>query len=304
MENKNIKTSRKAKGKGHEALAVLAAFMAALSLASCGGKREPPRMSIDFQSARKSFGSGISISPMDAVATEGDEIIIAPQKEGVVYTVSGYHRGQIEVKTKDTVLKLAGAFIENTDGKAAVKATSKIEVSAAAGTDNYLVSTGRNFSRTAALSGKKSLVVGGSGRLFVSGNVCHGSESSGMKIKGSGEFHFQGTRKGSAISCETFEVEPDKDFTCFVLNSKNGIKADDKILIRSGNFRLYDNGTALKTELSRRETAKPRSITLSGGEFRLFGNGSDFSTDEGAFDAEGATIIDEGNGGGNTAQGE
>ncbi len=290
--------------KKRTALATLA-FMAGMSLMSCIQKSEPPKMTIDFQSARESFGSEITISPMEAVRFQGDEIIIAPAKEGVTYTISGYHRGQIEVKTKDTVLKLSGAFIENTGGKSAIKATSKIEVSAASGTDNYLVSTGRNFSRSAALSGDKSLVVGGSGRLFVSGNVCHGSESTGMKIKGSGEFYFQGTDKGSAISCETFQVEAEKTFTCFVLNSKNGIKADEKIHIKSGNFRLYNNERAMKTDLSKQEGSKTRSITLSGGEFRFFGNKENIVTDKGFFNSQGATIIkEEETEGKNTAQGE
>ncbi len=284
----------------------LISFLGLLSLvlASCLQKSESPKMTIDFKNARESFSHTFSVSPMDFVTIDGNEIIIAPTKEGLVYTLSGYHKGQVEVKTKDTVLKLSGAFIENTEGKAAIKATSKIEVSAASGTDNYLVSTGRNFSRSAALSGKKSLVVGGSGRLFVSGNVCHGSESSGMKIKGSGEFYFQGTEKGSAISCETFEVEPEKTFTCFVLNSKNGIKADEKIHIKSGNFRLYNNGTALKTELSKQATSKPRSITLSAGEFRLFGNRKISVTNEGAFNADGAEIINEDEMGQEKARGE
>ena len=265
-----------------------------LILSSCSQK-SGGRMEIDFDNARQMYaGQKISITPDDfSIEKNGREIVIAPGVEGKTYTISGYFNGQIEVKTRNTVLKLENAFLENTGGKSAIKCLAKTEISAAQGTENYVVSTGRSFSKSGAVSAKKNLVLGGSGALYVSGNVCHGVEADEAKIKGSGKFVIQGTRGGSAISCESFSVEGGKTFKCYLLNSKNGLKADGAIAIKSGNFFIYDNGTALKTNRSKKPSAKPHSITLSGGAFRAAGNGTLAATDDGAFSTDGAEIVEE-----------
>ena len=74
------------------------------------------------------------------------------------------------------------------------------------------------------------------------------------------------------------------------MNAKNGIKADRTIKIGSGNFHLYNNGTALKTDSDEKSPRQVQAITLSGGKFYLFENGI-FVNQETALDASGAEIF-------------
>ena len=262
------------------------------AFSSCLNRYAEPKLKIDWKNPRASYGNTITIEPADGSVTFGkNEIIIAPQAENQTYTVSGYYNGQIISKTKNTIIKLNNAYLESTLGKAALKCTAKTEISAVNGTTNYIVADGKSFSRNAALQGKKDLVIGGSGILNVKGDIYHAVEADDVKIKGSGTFLFEGTRKGSAINCQTFTAEEDKTFSCYVLNSRNGIKADDMILIKSGNFYFYDNALALKTSLSKSHKSKPRQITLRGGTFHTFNNQKLYQTDKDAYDATGSTFI-------------
>ena len=245
---------------------------------------------IDIDGARGKFGK-ISVTPSDrTVSVSGGKIVIAPKKENAVYTISGYFSGQIVSKTKNTEIRLNGAFIENTAGLPAIFCEAKTEISTAQGTENYVVSSGNGEKKSAAIQSKKNLVLGGSGALHVSGSVCHGIKADDVKIKGSGKFLIQGTERGSAISCENFIVEKGKNFACHLLNSKNGVKADETILVQSGNFFLESLGTAFKTDKKKDDPKKPHSITLSGGTFRAAGVQNFQSTEKGAYKADGAKI--------------
>ncbi len=250
-------------------------------------------MKIDFESERASFRSDILITPTDGVSFSKGKIVIAPKREDATYTISGYFDGQIVCSTKNTILKLDGAFLENREGKSALKCNAKTEIASVRKSKNYIVSTGFNFSRTGALQSNRTLILGGSGELFVCGGSCHGIEADDVKIKGSGKLVVQGTKNGSALKCESLEVEKDKQFVAYFLNSKNGIKADNSIFISSGTFFLYNNSTALKTKTSHVSKKKAHSIELSGGTFHLFSNQKSAETDDGAFLSEGAEIFEE-----------
>ena len=265
-----------------------------LLLCACVEKQTATKMTIDAGFAREAYkDTPLTVEPMDYVTITAHTVTIAPHDENVTYTLRGYFNGQVVNKTKNTVLKLDGAYLENTSGKAAVRCTAKTEISTARDSVNYIVSRGRGFAKTGAVQGKRGLILGGSGTLYVDGKICHGIEAEDVKMKGSGTFYIDGTRRGSAISCEAFEVEPEKTFSAYLINAKNGIKADGKIMIASGTFYLYDNGTALKTETSTGANKKARAITLAGGTFHVTGNGALYITAAGAFNAAGATFVNE-----------
>ncbi len=275
-------------------LAITLTVASIFFVVSCVDSSFTPKITIDTESAKSSYGNEITISPMnDSVTVTKNEITFAPENEGEVYYISGYFKGQIINKTKNTVLRLNNAYIEYDRGKAAVKCSAKTEISAAPDSVNYIVSTGRSFSKNAALQGKRGITLGGSGNLYIVGNVCHGLEGDDIKIKGSGNFYIQGRKTGSAITCNNLEVDTDKSFNCYLLNSKNGIKADGTIKIASGNFFLYNNKTALRTEISKKTSAKARGILLSGGIFHLYGNHKLYKTNDGAYNGAGATFIEE-----------
>ena len=268
----------------------LISILSILLLSSCV-ENSAPKMEIDTESAKSSFGKEISISPMDdSVRVSKNKIVISPDSENVTYIISGYFNGQIVVNTKNTELKLANAFIENTSGKPAIKANAKTEISTAKNTENFIVSRGRSFSKNAALSSSRTLILGGSGTLNIKGKICHAVEAEDVKIKGSGVFFLEGTKRGSALTCESLEIEKDKTFTAFFLNSKNGIKADKTMSISSGNFHFYNNETALKTDTKKESPKQAHGIKLSGGKFYFVENTNFVITDDDAFDATDAEI--------------
>lgn len=266
-------------------------FLIVILLFSCAQKPDF-KISIDTKSDKSSYGEFV-ISPNDGTVTKkGGTIKIAPKNEETTYTISGYYSGQIIVETKNTVLRLENAYLENVAGKSAVVCNEKTEISTAKGSKNYIVSSGRSFVKEGALRGKKGLVIGGSGTLFVKGKP-HGIEAEDVKIKGSGTFYIEGTKKGSAIKCENLETEDGKNFSAYFLNSKNGVKADGSIKIKSGKFYIYDNGTAMKTDTEKDSAKEKHEIKLFGGEFHFAGNGAMFATDDGNLDTSGAVIIEE-----------
>ena len=272
---------------------ILFTAIALCTLSSCV-ETFTPKMEIDAESAKSSYLNALQISPMDdSVKVEKGKITIAPKEEDSVYIISGYFKGQIKINTKNTVLKLANAYLENDSGKPAILAKAKAEISSMKDSENYIVSRGRSFAKKGAVEAERGLVLGGSGTILIKGEVCHAVEAEDVKIKGSGVFYLEGTKRGSALTCETLEVEKDKTFSAFFLNAKNGIKADQTISIASGNFHLYSNDTALKTDTARDSPKKPHGITLSGGKFYLAENANFAQTDENAFDASGAEIATE-----------
>ena len=271
---------------------IITITLLALILSSCMEQKPNTKISIDTENSRESYGKTVSIEPRDdSVKIQRGKITLSPRQENTIYTISGYFNGQIIVKTKNTILKLDNAFLENTSGKPAIKANAKTELSSAKDSTNYIVTSGRNFSKIGAISADRSLVLGGGGTLYVKSMVAHAIEAEGVKIKGSGNFYFEGTEKGSALNCDSLEVEKDKNFTAYFLNSKNGIKADKHIKVESGNFHLYNNFTAIKVEP--KSQIVPEGVVLSGGKYYLFENRNFISAPENTVNTTGAEIRSE-----------
>ncbi|MBR1714475.1 MAG: carbohydrate-binding domain-containing protein [Treponema sp.] len=249
---------------------------------------------IDIDGARQSYGRTLTITPSDRTVTIAeDRIVIAPKKEDVTYTISGYFNGQIVSRTKNTVLKFSNAFIENDKGLPAVYCEAKTEISTAAGTVNYVVSSGDSSEKAAAIHGKKNMALGGSGTLYAVGRVYHGIKADDVKIKGSGNFYLQGTDKGSALNCRSLTVEKGKTFKAYFLNSKNGVKADDSILIQSGSFFMQNLGTAFKTDTKEDAPKTQHFIRLTGGSVVASGVKNLHKTEGGAWQASGASVREE-----------
>lgn len=274
-------------------------LMMSLILFSACVEENEYKISIDSVEAKKNFNSKLSITPTDSSVTVGRNIIIiAPQNEGVEYELSGYFNGQIEVYTKNTVIKLNNAYLENTFGKPVFRMKAKTELSTVKKSVNYIVTGGMGYLNNAAIQSKNSLSVGGSGVLFVKGGVWHGIEADDVKIKGSGKYYFEGTKDGSAIKCKSLTVEPEKSFSSYFINSKNGIKADEAVNIASGIFYFYDNDTVFKTEKPRKRdgdfspecSIKPE-ISLSGGTFHFYNNQELYQPKEIMYNPDGAVFI-------------
>ena len=243
---------------------------------------------------KASYGTELTIEPMNkTVKKSGKNIVITAKGEGETYIISGYFDGQIITRTKNTILKLNGAYLENTSGKPAVFADAKVEISSANGTVNCIASRGKSTEKPGALHCRKNLVLGGSGTLYISGGVYHGIKCDDAKIKGSGVLFARGTASGAALNCQTLTVEKDKSFTAHFVDSKNGIKADEAITVNSGTFYITGTETALKTNKKKDEPKVKHSITLNGGTFYVSGNKKLHSTDDGAFTASGAKILEE-----------
>lgn len=251
-----------------------------LLFSTCVEETVPSKITIDTMSEKKSYGEKIAISPLDdSVTITRGKITLAPHEENVTYTISGYFAGQIVSTTKNTIIKLNNAYLENMAGRPVIRCSAKTEISTAKNSTNYIVSRGRSFSKIGAIQTKRALVLGGSGTLYVKGSICHGIEAEDVKLKGTGIFYIEGTRRGSALTCESLSVEKEKSFAAYFLNAKNGIKADDTISIQSGNFHLYNNGTAFKTDLSKQSSDKSHAVSLTGGTFYLYKNASLYETD-------------------------
>ena len=169
---------------------------------------------------------------------------------------------------------------------------AKTEISTFAGTENYVVSTEKNAAKTAAIQCKKNLEIGGSGTLYMVGNVYHAAKGDDVKLKSSGNLYFQGTSEDSGINCENLLVEKSKTFKAYFLNSKNGVKADFTIKIASGEFYFYDNKTALKTDTKKDDPKNPHGIDLTGGTISASGNENFYKTDEKAYKTKGAKIVE------------
>lgn len=261
-------------------------FIAALTFG------QPSQDHLNSESAKSSYGKEFTITPMNSsVKITKRTVTITPKTEGETYTLSGYFNGQIINRTKNTILKLNGAYLENTNGEPAIFSEAKIEISSAKGTVNYLISSGRNESKTAALQCKKNLVIGGSGTTCILGNVYHAVKADEIKLKGSGVFYAQGTKKGASINCQSLTVEKDKTFTAYLINSKNGVKADGTINIQSGEFYLSNLETGFKTNTIKDLPKEEHGITLSGGTFHTDKVTVLYSTDKNAYKDSGAKFL-------------
>ena len=271
-------------------LILAAALCAAISSASLGAEN----LTMDAEAAKKNYTASFSITPNDKTVTiSGKTVTIAPKKEGVTYTISGYFSGQIINKTKNTVLKFKDAYIENTEGKSAVSGEAKTEISTVSGSTNWIVTKGSSDAKIAAIHCKKDLEIGGSGTLYVSGSVRHGIKGEDVKLKGSGSLYARGSASGSAINCRTLSCERDKTIRVYLMQSKNAVKADNTITIESGTFYLYGNGTAFKTDTKKEDPQNPHYVKLTGGIFHTSKNGKFCDTESNACSAKGAKIIEE-----------
>lgn len=196
-------------------------------------------------------------------------IILTAAEEKTEYTLSGYYNGQIINNTKNTILTLKGAYIENNSGKPAIVSTKKLEISSKSETENYIISTGENSDKIGTVycydsekTDSKNLELGGKGTCYILG-LYHGIKASEVKAKGSGHYYVSGSSKGSAINCNNFTIEPEKSVTLCLGNAKNGIKADETISIQSGTLWFENVSTALKTDTSKDDDSVQHFIALS-----------------------------------------
>lgn len=192
---------------------------------------------------------------MDGVTIDNENNIItfAPDAEKTTYTISGFYKGQLRNTVKNTEFVLSNAYIENEKGISCIYGTAKTCISMAKNTTNYLICEGNDltefYSATVQVD-KKNLEIGGSGTGYIVANETRTIKCDECKIKGSGNFYFEGNQNESAINCNTFLVEEEKTFNAYISNGKNGIKADEGISISSGTFYFCDNATAMKTDIS------------------------------------------------------
>ncbi|WP_407427288.1 carbohydrate-binding domain-containing protein [Treponema sp.] len=257
------------------------------------------KVTVETEKFRTFYGDKIFIAPNDSgVKITKDKIIFEPQKEGVEYTINGYFKGQIINKTKNTVLKLNKVYLENSSGEPVIYGEAKTEISTTKDTKNYVVSSGNQDalakSKPAAIQCKKNLELGGSGTLYIVGNVYHAVKADDVKLKGSGEFYFQGTKKGSCINCENLIVEKDKKFKAYLVNSKNAVKADFTIKIQSGSFYIWNNETAFKTDTKKDDGQKNHSIAITGSAMVFTTPDTNlYETEKNAYKADGASISEQ-----------
>lgn len=203
-------------------------------------------------------------------------------QEGVEYEISGEFTGQIIVKVKGTKIKLNGATLSN-ENEPVIYCEKKCEISAAKDTTNTITMTGESAEKTAAILGEKNLEFGGSGTCDISGNVCHGIKGDKVIFKGSGKYSISATSDGSAINCNNFAIEADKNVDISIKNAKNGIKADTNVSIKSGTLRFTDCGTAIKTDKAKDDEpgAEPvdHFIKISGAKLYMQNVDKQFSTE-------------------------
>ena len=222
---------------------------------------------------------------------------MAPAQEKIEYTITGDFEGQIINKTKGTVIILKNAKLKNTKGKAAIYGELKTVIKCEENTTNTITVTGeadKTYGKAAVLC-EKAIEIGGDGSCMISCENGHGVKGDDVELKGKGNYVF-GPAKDSAINCNDFEVKADKTFTATFKDAKNGIKADNKISIKSGTF-IFENITkvALKTDKSADDSqgeTKEHKITLEGGDFTFTDCGKKYETEENGFTKSAAVIGD------------
>lgn len=237
---------------------------------------------IDYETAKSNYGTSYEISGGE-YSVAGNVVTLIPDAEKIEYKISGYFEGQIINNTKNTILTLNGAYLENKSGKPVILSTKKIELSAKKDSVNYIVASGTSSEKTAAVlcydeveDKSKDLELGGAGTAYIVGNVYHGIKADEVKAKGNGKYYVQGTAKGAAINCKTFLIEEEKTVSLYLLNSKNGIKADENITVLSGNLYFASVATALKTDTSADDKAdKPKEHFIKLSDCNIFTNSID-----------------------------
>lgn len=170
------------------------------------------------------------------------------------FTLTGTFNGQIISKRKDTVLNLNGVTLSNTDAPA-IYGEKKFELSAKKDTENTIITIGSPAKKTAAVLCEKAIEIGGSGKLTIKTNICHGVKGGDVKLKGSLDLTITGKvddsefiPDASAINSNTFYVKDGTTFTAKFDQFKHAIKADETIDINSGSFDLTNIEVAFKTD--------------------------------------------------------
>lgn len=264
----------------------LAAALLSFSLISCsndGSSSSVENYKIDYEGKKSEYSTGSIKSDYEYSRADG-KIVLTPaakaDEDSFEYEFSGYFNEQIVASVKGTVIKLNGAYLESTDGTTVITVEKTSEIKSEEGTVNYVVSNGSEGAKSAAIqSEKKNVKIGGKGTLFVVGNVCHGIKADDVEFKGSGFYWIQGTENGSAVNCNTFTVDAERSFKAYIINSKNGIKADNTITCASGSFVIANNTVGLKTDTNEDDPLKPHGITLSGGTYIFVNNTERFVTE-------------------------
>lgn len=275
-------------------------------------KEEPPKIpekpapfdweTIDYSTPKAVYEKiPLSITAKDGgtYTISGNTITLNGKQSGQLpdeYTIKGYFAGQIISNLKDNEIILDGAYLENTNVPP-VLCNKKAYITAKSGTTSYIVANGTSEQKYGAIHSEKGLELGGKGKCYIVGNIYHGVKASNMEMKGSGTYYIQGNEKGAAINCNNFEVKTEKTFTCYLINSKNGIKADETVNISSGTFYFGNVDTCIKTDKAEDDgdTPKTHSVTLLGGTINY--NTDDVeqlvSTDTGKYQKADATVITE-----------
>ena len=215
-------------------------------------------ISFDYGTAKMKYGDFSIVGESEGATFEQTDhlITITATEEGMQYTLSGCFSGQIINNTKNTVLNLKGAYLENHDAMPVIVSTKKLEISAKEGTPSYIVSraktpkikkSGTIYCYDETEDKYKDLEIGGKGTCYVVG-IVHGIKADDVKAKGSGTWYIAGTPDNSAINCNTFITKEGATVTLVLGNAKNGIKADNSIEITSGTFWFENVKIALKTD--------------------------------------------------------
>lgn len=262
---------------------------------------KPAAIEIDYESIKANYGNFEISGGLYDETTEG-VIILTPKLEKTEYKISGYYNGQIVNTVKNTIITLNGAYLENSSGEPAILSSKKLEISMKKDSVNYIISTGTSAEKNAAIvcydsvaASSKNLELGGSGTGYIVGNICHGIKADEVKAKGTGVYYISGTANGSGINCNTFLIEAEKSISLYLLNSKNGIKADKNISISSGSLYFSDIGTCLKTDTSKDDGSSEHSITLENCSIFTRNVSSDglYKTEAGNFISGETVVIDE-----------
>lgn len=232
-------------------------------------------MDIDYAAKRADYVS----TQLTVTATEDDETtpitdghalangVLTISKAGI-YTLKGYLKGQVLVTVAGVTVYVNGAFLENDQGKAPIycnvaltEANEKVEIKAKG--INYVAQYGGTYNKNnkdtaGAIVSECNVDLGGKGSLYVVGSLKHGVKANKVTIKSEGVRYIQGSADGSAINCDTFVDKAGSNSMLYVINSKNGIKADKSISVTSEgtNINMYDCTVGMKTE----KTTKKNSL--------------------------------------------
>jgi len=220
----------------------------------------------------ESAAKDVSYTDADGVITFTKATAVEEDADGEVtdkieVDLTGTFKGQIKNEVKGLVINLKGFTLEN-ENAPAILCTAKTEISAKKDTENSIKVTGTVPEKTGAINGEKNIILSGGGKCSITG-VLHGVKGDKVTAKGSAVYTIEGGSDSSAINCNEFQIkaadsEDPKIVTLNLINAKNGIKADKKITIQSGNLSFKNTKTALKTELlADGKITKKSSITLA-----------------------------------------